>query len=331
MHLRDRYGQIYYRAFIFYIGTLIIMKGPRWLADEWLLAGKQTEKSDIFLSGYLIDFLKRHEGKFIMPAITFEDPRSYVFMANIPFMTDCRQKNVFQFADSLPVFTRKVRYIDIGCGDGDFTLKLLSHLVNSGKIPGYSEILLIDPSSAMVRLASEKISSVFPDAVIKSVHTKIQEFTSGIDHRYDIALSSLSFHHMPIEEKRTHLSAIKPWIDHFLLFELDADHDSPERYSPELALSTYQAYGRVIDLVCSYDAPSEVITNCVECFWMSELISIMSEPRGERSDYHMLRYQWIDLCRTVFGDEFSLMSESTAFADKYFSLFTLHFGRVHSG
>lgn len=314
-------------AFYFYIATVLLTQGPRELADLWLVAGRQAEQSDIFLSGYLIDYLKRYNGEFTQPGITFQDPRSYAFMKHIPFMADCRQENILQFADSLPVFTHPVRYVDIGCGDGDFTVQLLRHLVAVGKVASFSDILLVDPSAAMVNLAEGKVASVFPKTSIHAVHAPIQTVSSEINEHYDIALCSLSFHHMPAEDKRVHLGRIIPWIDHLLLFELDADHDTPQWCSPELAVSVYQAYGQVIELVRSYEAPPEVIMNCVDCFWMSELISILSEPRGVRSDYHMLRYQWIDLCRSVMGQEFTLLSEATPFAERYVSLFSLHFGR----
>ena len=47
-------------------------------------------------------------------------------------------------------------------------------------------------------------------------------------------MSSLAYHHMPLEDKRVHLARLKPWIDHFLLFEMDANNDTPDLYSPEL-------------------------------------------------------------------------------------------------
>jgi hypothetical protein len=132
---------------------------------------------------------------------------------------------------------------------------------------------------------------------------------------------------MPLEHKKIHLARLKPWIDHFLLFEMDANNDTPDIFSPELALSVYQSYGRIIDFVFAHDAPVEVVTDCVDSFLMTELISLLTQPRGEWTDYHMLRSQWNDLFQSSLGPEFSLRSDSSCYADEYLDLFTMHYGR----
>lgn len=217
--------------------------------------------------------------------------------------------------------------MDIGCGDGALTVRLLKHLLEEGKVPGFSEILLIDPSSAMISMAREKVSAAFPDVLITTDNARIQDFSESIDRHFDIAMSSLAYHHMPIEDKKVHLSRLKPWIDNFLLFEMDANNDTPDLDSPELALSVYQSYGRILDFVFSYDAPVEIVIDCIDSFLMTELVSLLTEPRGMRTEYHMLRSQWMNLFKYVLGDEFTLRSDSTCYADEYCGLFTLHYGR----
>jgi hypothetical protein len=140
-------------------------------------------------------------------------------------------------------------------------------------------------------------------------------------------MSSLAYHHMPVEDKRLHLLRLKPWIDHFLLFEMDADNDTPELSTPELALSVYQSYGRIMDFVYSHDAPVDVVTDCIDSFLMTEVVSLLTRPRGERTEYHMLRSQWHDLFRSSLCPEFAICSDSTCYADEYMTLFTLHYGR----
>ena len=314
-------------AFNFYVGSFLAIKGPDWLSGEWLKAGKTSEKADNFLAGFLTGFLERYNGKFIKPTITFKDPRSFIHFANIPLMVDARHKIVLQFANSLPDFDNEISFLDIGCGDGDLTIKVLSQLLKSGKVPGISEILLIDPSPAMIELALMNVNTAFPGTSVKTENTKIQDCSTTIDHVYDIAMSSFAYHHMPSEDKHLHLTWIKPWINHFLLFEIEADIDIPEMYSPELALSVYQTYGRIIYLISVHGAPIEVVTDCIDSIFMTELVSILSEPRGVRTDYHMLRTQWMDLFSNVFGEDFSLRSDLTCYADEYLSLFALHYGR----
>ena len=107
---------------------------------------------------------------------------------------------------------------------------------------------------------------------------------------------------------------------------MDANNDTPECSSPELALSVYQSYGRIMDFVYAHDAPVDVVTDCIDAFLMTEVISILTEPRGVRTDYHMLRTQWHDLFSAVLCPEFSLRSDSACYADEYMTLFTMHYG-----
>ncbi len=179
----------------------------------------------------------------------------------------------------------------------------------------------------MAALAEKTVGAAFPGVKIRVRNGRIQDCSGRIEEKSDIAMTSLAYHHMPIEQKRLHLARLGPWIDHFILFELDANNDSPHLYSPALALSVYQSYGRIMDFVFSFDAPVEVVNDCIDSFLMTEVISILTEPRGERSDYHMLSSQWRSLLDEVLGPEFSLRSDSPCYADEYLSLFTLHYGR----
>lgn len=314
-------------AFYYYIGTLLAAQGQNGRSIEWLHAGTLCEEEGLYSSTFLMGFLHRHEGRMILPAVVFEDPRPYIHFTHVPAMEQARHRMVIQFVHSLPAFDHPISFMDIGCGDGALTVMLLSHLEKSGIIPGFSEILLVDPSPAMVNLAKKNVETAFPGVAVITENARIQDCSISIDHRYDIAMSSLAYHHMPVEDKRIHLARIKPWIDHFLLFEMDANNDTPQIYSPDLALSVYQSYGRIIDFVFAHDAPVEVAINCVDSFLMTELISILTEPRGERSDYHMLRTQWNDLCESTLCPEFTLRSDSICYADEYLALFTLHYGR----
>ena len=316
-----------FSAFCFYIGTLLAVQGHERRCNEWLKAGTMCEEDGLFSSTFLMGFLQRHNGKMIKPAIAFEDPRPFVHFTNVPIMKDARKQLVYQCAHTLPLFDNPVRFMDIGCGDGALTVMLLSHLLESGKINQISEIHLVDPSPAMIALAKKTVGDAFPGIPITTENARIQDCSAGISHHYDIAFSSLAYHHMPIEDKRVHLARIKPWIDHFVLFEMDANNDIPDLFSPDLALSVYQSYGRIIDFVFAYDAPLGVVTDCVDSFLMTELVSILTQPRGERTDYHMLRTQWNDLFKTVLGPEFLLQCDSACYADEYMALFTMHYGR----
>jgi hypothetical protein len=90
----------------------------------------------------------------------------------------------------------------------------------------------------------------------------------------------------------------------------------------------YQSYGRIFDSIYAHDAPVEVVNECIDSFLMTEVISILTEPRGERSDYHMQRAQWNTLLTGVLGPEFSPRCDSACYTHEYMSLFTLHYGRT---
>jgi hypothetical protein len=323
----DRVRQNLVSPFDYYIGTRLAAMGQNRRALEWLEAGTLCEEDGVFSSAFLLSFLQRHNGAMIKPAVAFADPRPYLHFAGVPVMKEARRQLVHQFVRSLPAFDRPVRFMDIGCGDGSLTTMVLDQLVESGKAADIDEVLLIDASPAMIDLAQKTVAGAFPGVTITTENARIQDCSSSIHTRYDIAMSSLAYHHMPVEDKRVHLNRLKSWIDHFLLFEMDANNDTPAMDSPDLALAVYQSYGRIMDFVYSYDAPVDVVTNCIDSFLMTEVVSILTEPRGVRTDYHMLRTQWHDLFREVLGPEFSLCSDSTCYGDGYVSMFTLHYGR----
>ncbi len=117
--------------------------------------------------------------------------------------------------------------MDIGCGDRSLTANVLKHLVETGKADDINEVLLVDSSPAMIELAKKTVSESLPGITITAENARIQDCSASISHHYDIAMSSLAYHHMPVEDKRVHLARLKPWIDYFLLFEMDANNDTP--------------------------------------------------------------------------------------------------------
>jgi hypothetical protein len=60
---------------------------------------------------------------------------------------------------------------------------------------------------------------------------------------------------------------------------------------------------------------------------MTEAVSFLTQPRGLRPDYHMLRIQWRELFARELEDERACLCDATAYAGPYLDLFTMHFGR----
>lgn len=317
-------------AFHFYVATYLAAKGEGAEATGWLESGTLTEEDGLFGCGFLLGFLNRHGCRLEMPAVPFDDPRPFIHFAGVPVMKVAREQFIRQCGHTLPAFDRPIRFMDIGCGDGALTATLLNYLVTTGKVPGIREVLLIDSSPAMAALAEATVGSAFPDADVCVENSRIQNCSATINQPYDIAMSSLAYHHMPLEQKRVHLTRLMPWIDHLILFEMDANNDTPDLYSPDLALSIYQSYSRIIDFIFTHDAPVDLAIDCVDSLMMAEIVSLLTKPRGDRLDYHMLRGQWHALFQEVLGPVFSCRCDSPAYADEYMDLFTLHYGRDRS-
>jgi SAM-dependent methyltransferase len=314
-------------AFYFYAGTYLAAKGFGEKGREWIEAGIMDEVDGVFSNAFLSGFFGRQNGKLIMPEVAFEDPLPYVHFTTVPFIKESRKNFIKCCEKSLPEFNHPLKIIDIGCGNGALVVSLLEHLRKEGNINDIGEILLVDASPAMIELAKETVGKSFPQEIIKTINSRIENVAESISGKYDIALSSLAYHHMPIEKKKNTLKKLKDKFDHFIIFEIEANHDTPELHSPELAFSLYQCYGRMIDHVFAHDAPVEIVLKCVDNFLMTEEVSILTQPRGKRTEYHMLQSQWLELFEEVLAPDFSKLCDATCYGDEYTSLYAIHYGR----
>ena len=313
--------------FDYYLGAFLAAKGQVELGRQWLAAGALTEEEKLMSNSYLSSFLERQHGKMIMPAVVFADPKPYIHFSGVPSIRDSRQNFLRHCSHSLPKFSGPVRIMDIGCGDGALIASFIKVMRAAGKVGDISEVALIDRSQGMLDVAETTVGRVIDRSAIRVINGKIEDLSGKIDRRYEIVVSSLAYHHMPLEPKRVHLKSLKRWMDNFIIFEIDANNDLPEQFSPELALSVYQSYGRLINLVFMHDAPVELALSCVDAFLMTEEVSFLIQPRGLRNDYHMLKTQWHDLFEEVLAPDFACLCDTACYADDYTGLFTMHYGR----
>ena len=311
-----------------YAGGMLMSNRLEELGRKWFQEGVLEEEEGLFFNGFVNSFLERQNGKFIMPEKPFADPRPFMHFASVPVLKKSRGEFVRQACDSLPRFNKPLRLMDIGCGNGALTASFVKRLQDTGKAADIGELLLVDPSPAMVELAVKTVGDVLPPSAVRGMNSSTQELCDSLSERYDVAVSSFAYHHMPYETKLFNLRKLAPWIDHFVLFELDSNNDLPELNSPELALSVYQIYGRVIDWVFSHEAPVELAIAAVDNFLMAEAVSMLTLPRGRRTDYHALRWQWHDLFRQGLGPDFTCLCDTTTLAEDFLDLFTMHYGRT---
>ena len=157
---------------------------------------------------------------------------------------------------------------------------------------------------------------------------RLEHVASVLSGPYDLVVGSLSLHHMPIEVKRRALSALAPSMRHLLLLELDADHDSPEVGSPRLAASVHQTYGWMLAQILGPAAPDEVARESADQFVAPELVSLLTQPRGSRSEYHMRRERWLSLLSEAMGPDIRPLGTRTALSTPHADLFALHVGRT---
>ncbi len=313
-------------AFHYFTGTCLLTAGKPDLGRRWIMAGVAGEEGGLFSNSFMASYLQRTNGKLLIPETIFEDARPFIHFAGVPVMKTSREVFAGQCAHALPVFDKPLKIMDIGCGHGELLVKLVQELMKQGLVNEVAEILLIDPSADMLRLAEKNVRDAFPAAKVQKGQYRIQEFSDKLNGVYDIALASLSYHHMPYEAKVTHLNRISRHIRYFLLFELDANNDSPELHSPELALSLYQSYGAIMDFIFSHDAPVDVAVASIDKFLMAEAVSFLTEARGQRTDYHMMRNQWHLAFREGLGDGFECMADAMCYADENVGLFTMIYG-----
>jgi ubiquinone/menaquinone biosynthesis C-methylase UbiE len=314
-------------AFHFYCGNLLFSKDKKQKGMQAFTDGALIEEDGLFSNAFIASFLKRHDLKLEMPAVCFEDPQPFVHFTTTPELKKARENFVKFFAHTLPDFKKPFSIMDIGTGNGALLADILKHLKTTGKISEIDEVLLIDPSPAMLELATETVAETIPREKIKKLNSKVQDATRLIDRKYDVALSSLAYHHMPYEDKETHLNEIKDRFDHFIIFEINSDNDSPELNTPEMALAVYQSYGRVIDFIFAHDTDLKTAQTAVDNFLMTEEISFLTQPRGKRSDYHMLRRQWLKLFDSALTPEFKLLGDCDCYADDFLTLIALHCGK----
>lgn len=314
-------------AFHYYIGTMLLSNGHNQAGAKWINAGIAGEQGGLFSNAFLASYLKRNKGALVIPEVIFADPAPYVHFAGTPVLIDSRTKFMTHCVLVMPGIRQPLKIMDIGCGHGKVLVDLLLKLRMEGRIDAVEEIYLIDPSEAMLKLAKENVAPAFPEARIRLSRSRFEALSDHIEGHYHIALASLAYHHMPYETKRFHLTKLKDHIDFFILYEGEANNDTPEMHSPEIALSVYQFYGALIDFVFSYDAPVELAISSIDRFLMSEAIYFFIEPRGKRTDYHMLRSQWHQVFREGLGEEFTCLCDSTSYADENIGLFTMIYGK----
>lgn len=311
-------------AFCYYVGTMLSAKGRMPGGKKWLEYGRRQET--VPACSYLLDFIERHSSTMVMPEVTFNDPKPWGHFSGLPQIQVARANFISTATESLPGFGRPFSMIDVGCGNGELGVRFIKSLQDAGKATEVRAVMLVDPSKKMLELAQKTVTAAFPRARVRALASRIED-AGDLDDDYDVAVASCSLHHMPAETKVAAIRKLGGSIDHFVLLEMLANHDYPELYSPEIAFSVYQMMGRALQFIFAHDAPADVQRRCADMFVMTETVSLLTQPRGERTEYHMLRGQWRDLLDEAFGEEFSCICDATCYADQLVEQLCVHYAR----
>lgn len=152
--------------------------------------------------------------------------------------------------------------LDIGCGAGNYTLKLLEHLP-------LRSVTLIDLSRPMLDRAMERIHRAAPGLAITAVQGDIRETTLAAE-AFDVAVAAAALHHLRDDhEWQTVFAAVYRalvpgggfWISDFIAHQVPAVHDLMwQRYGEYLAALQGPAYrDRVFAYVEAEDTPRPLV------------------------------------------------------------------------
>jgi tRNA (cmo5U34)-methyltransferase len=159
--------------------------------------------------------------------------------------------------------------LDIGCGAGNYTLKLLRHLP-------LRSVTLIDLSGPMLDRAVERIRAAAPDVAVTAIQADIRE-TQLPAEGFDVAVAAATLHHLRDDREwrdvfgavhRALLPGGSFWISDLVAHQSPAVQDVMwRRYGEYLASLQGDAYrDRVFAYIDAEDTPRPL-------FWQLDLLA----------------------------------------------------------
>jgi tRNA (cmo5U34)-methyltransferase len=148
--------------------------------------------------------------------------------------------------------------LDIGCGAGNYTLKLLE------KLPGMA-VTLVDLSRPMLDRASQRIQASHPGIAVTALQGDIREIELGAN-RFDVITAAAVFHHLRTDEEWRSVfgklfTSLKPggsvWISDLVTHTLGPVQQMMwERYGDYLRALKDEAYrAHVFEYIAYEDTP----------------------------------------------------------------------------
>lgn len=152
-------------------------------------------------------------------------------------------------------------FLDVGCGAGNYSLKLL------GKLPN-RDVTLIDLSQPMLTRAKERVQAV-TNGRIQTYQSDIRELNLG-EAQFDIIMAAAVLHHLREEAEWTAVfqkfyRALKPggslWISDLVTHTaVPIEQMMTERYGDYLTELKDEAYrNHVFDYIAAEDSPRPLL------------------------------------------------------------------------
>lgn len=155
----------------------------------------------------------------------------------------------------------------------------------------------------MLRVATRNCRRLITIPIeISAINSRIEsldrtQISALKDEGLSFTIAASCLHHLPEKAKVAALSMIRTISPVLLLEELEANHDLPEKDSPELIWSVQHFYNSLITSVQKSSLIASKKQDCINNFLLAEAIGIISNPKNARGNYHALLDQWTGIAR----------------------------------
>jgi hypothetical protein len=192
----------------------------------------------------------------------------------------------------------KVTILDVGVGNGILLTKIINEIAPLYELQSI-RLILVDQSEDMLQKAIINCKKEIDiETEITTICCKIQDITEeqmnmiGKFKPIWFVNAALSVHHMPWEVKIPMLKQMKTLSPHFLLTEVNWNHDIPEKDTPELIYSVAKNYAIFSKDILKLQVAEDKKKECLYNFPVAEAINIIRSDRSHRIDYHTPVEEW---------------------------------------
>lgn len=108
-------------------------------------------------------------------------------------------------------------------------------------------------------------------------------------------MAASCLHHLQNRAKHRALSLSHRLAPEFYMEELEANHDRPDRDSPELIWSVQRFYSSLLKSVDNSRLSKQQKNRCNNDFLLAEAVGILTKPKSLRGNHHTLMSEWSEL------------------------------------